>query len=601
MKIAWLLLAMLSLTSLAALSGAYVTQIHAIAVLQGEEKGILTPAYLNLTKGNGAVKFTGNGTVNQSTVASAQVAVGYATSYLNMNSLNYNFTYALYTNGSGASGPSGGLAFALLAISALQHKPISQNFAVTGTVAPNGGIGLIGGVYDKIDAAKAGGMRYVVVPYAYNSSFEYLLYYLSQQALGIPVVGVANVTQALPYAFNSAVPSPLGIGIYQNYSVGALPNANVTCRGCNMSAFTALANLTQSFARGYIQNITGNFSAAKAQFLSNLGEYATIEKKGYFYTAADFAFLDFVKAFMLYNARNLNTTPAGSVVSGVSSYCSSLVSPPLTNTNYEYVVGGTLRGLWANSTLNASRELLSSEETTDDAAQSVYDAGQALGWCKAKAFQYQIASSLGGAYMAFSPSLKSYVASMLNNVSGYGGNIYLTAAEQAYSSGDYATSLYALTYENAFGKPIPSNLTNSQMAGFVSNSISSSNFGIWPTEFSAQSEFYLNEANMATNASVRTGYLDQAYSTALLASGLSAANARLSASLVPLNSTSQGQVGQQLLTIQQEISQIYFLLLLMLMLMFVLFVAILVLALRRGPTPKPAGRPRVTRRRRQRR
>ena len=169
MKINLLLLAMLSLAALAAVSSAYVTQIHAIAVLQGEDKGMITPAYLNLTAGNGAIKFVGNTTVNQSTLQSAQTAVGYATSYLGVNALNYNFTYTLDTNGSSASGPSGGLAVTLLAIAALQHKQLAQNFAVTGTISSNGAVGLIGGAYDKIGAAKADGIRYVMVPSASNS------------------------------------------------------------------------------------------------------------------------------------------------------------------------------------------------------------------------------------------------------------------------------------------------------------------------------------------------------------------------------------------------------------------------------------------------
>ena len=60
-------------------------------------------------------------------------------------------------------------------------------------------------------------------------------------------------------------------------------------------------------------------------------------------------------------------------------------------------------------------------------------------------------------------------------------------------------------------------------------------------------------------------------------------------------------MGQQLLMIQQSISQIYVVLLLVLVLMFVMFVAILVLALRRPAESKPVSRPAAARRRRARR
>lgn len=580
MKIIRLLSAIILLSCIASVSCAYVTQIRALAVLQGEEQGVVSPVYLNLTKGNGTVRFVGNATVNASTIQSARIAAAYAASYVGANMLNYNFTYTIYTNGSSASGPSGGLAFALLAVSALQRRQLSPGFAVTGTISPDGSVGLIGGAYDKIAAAKAGGLSYVLVPAAPDSSSEALLYYLSQQVTGIPVVEVSNVTQALPFSFGSAAPRPLSINISQNYKVSALHSPNVTCSGCNISAFAILTNYTLDFSRSYISNITGNFSSAKSQLLDNLAQYDALQGKGYLYTAADFAFLDFIKAFMLYNARNLDPVSVGSVVTDVSSYCYSLSPPPLTDTNYEYVIGGNLRSMWANSTLNASQTFLSSEQTTDDAAQSLYDAGQALGWCKASDIEYQIAYSLGGNYVAVSPSIKPYVTSLMNSLSGYGSTIYLTSAEHAYASGDYATALYALEYEKAFGKPVPSNMTDSQIISAVSSSAASSNIGIWPTEFSIHSEFYLAQAMQARNETAKRNYLNQAYSTAILASGLSAANAKLAGSLVISNST---PVAQEILSIQQSMSQIYIILLMMLILMFVMFIALLVLALRGGP------------------
>ena len=181
MKIIWLLSAIISLSCMTAFVGAYVTQVRALAVLQGENQGLVTLAQLNLTRGNGGVRFVGNGTVNQSTLVSAQVAAEYAAAYTGLNEQNYNFNYTLFTNGSSASGPSGGLAFALLAVSALQRRQLASNFAVTGTIAPDGTVGLIGGAYDKILAAAAGGASYVLVPSAPDSSSEALLYYLSQQ------------------------------------------------------------------------------------------------------------------------------------------------------------------------------------------------------------------------------------------------------------------------------------------------------------------------------------------------------------------------------------------------------------------------------------
>ena len=151
-------------------------------------------------------------------------------------------------------------------------------------------------------------------------------------------------------------------------------------------------------------NLSGDFGSAKSQSIGNLNAYRTLQGKGYLYTAADFAFLDFAKVFTLYNARNLNESEAWGLESNVSTYCSSLTPPPLTEATTSTFSAGNLRHYWANITLNESEQLLNSSQTTDDVMQSVYESAEALGWCKATGIQYQIASSLGGNYVMVSPS-----------------------------------------------------------------------------------------------------------------------------------------------------------------------------------------------------
>ena len=267
-----LLLIALTLSSLAAISGAYVTQIHASAVLEGEYQGLLTVISLNVTPGNGMVRFGGLTEVNASTLYSAQAAVKYASAYLAANAMNYDFTYTIENTTGDVSGPSGGLAFTLLAISGMEQKPLGQNFSVTGTIQPDGTVGLIGGIYDKIGAAEKGGMGYMLVPAAPGSSIEALLYYLSQQARDIPVVEVGNVSQAIPYAFGNAVPAPLNVNFSQSYNVSGIADSNITCAQCNTSMFGTLVNETLNFTGAYITNMSGNFGSARSLNMPTPGE-----------------------------------------------------------------------------------------------------------------------------------------------------------------------------------------------------------------------------------------------------------------------------------------------------------------------------------------
>jgi hypothetical protein len=599
-----LFLVILTLSSLAALSGAYVTQIHASAVLEGEKQGLLTVISLNVTPGNGTVKFGGQTQINASTISSAKAAVQYASSYLAINSMRYNFVYTILNATGDVSGPSGGLAFTLLAISGLEKKQLAQDFSVTGTIQSGGTVGLIGGAYNKVGAARQGGMSFMLVPATQGPSFEALLYYLTQQSFGIPVVEVGNVSQAIPYAFGSAPPTPMTVNFTQTYNLG-IPSSNVTCAGCNASAFGTLVNSTLNFTGSYIMNLSGNFSAAKSQLLGNLNEYKALQGKGYAYTAADFAFLDFAKEFTLYNAQNLNESDAWNIESNVSTYCSSLTPPPLTDSNYEYVLGGNLRHYWANITLNESEQLLNSSQTTDDVMQSIYQSAEALGWCRATGIQYQIASSLGGNYVMVSPSTKAYVSSQINGQTGLASDLYSQSMRQAYAAGQYATALYAEEYENAFGsKPFP-NLNNSQLISAISGNIRNASSGTWPSQFAAQAEFYLNEAKASKNASAATNYLHQAYSTSVLASGLAAANARLSGSFIPSSGATVSTAAMQELSdlqqsvneLQQELSDVYFVLLVVVVLLFALLVALLMMLLKpKGVTRKPRAKRRRARR-----
>ena len=144
------------------------------------------------------------------------------------------------------------------------------------------------------------------------------------------------------------------------------------------------------------------------------------------------------------------------------------------------------------------------------------------------------------------------------------------------------------------------------MASIPFPGLSASTSGTWPYEFALQAEFFLNEAEISQNATLKAGYLDQAYSTSALASGLAAADAKLSGSFTSAGAVPSGAILQKLsglqqevAALQQELSEVYVVLLVVMVLLFALLVAILVLALRpRAAAGAPAqgrgrGRPRA--------
>jgi uncharacterized protein len=530
---------LLAALALAGYSSAFTTYIHAPAVLLQQNNGTLTVIALNITPGNGRIYISGPSSVGNSTLVSAKTAVGYATSLLGLNTGNYNYHFVIMDNNSSVSGPSAGLAMTLLTINNLEHRGLYSNFTVTGTIAPNGSVGEIGGIYDKVEAAKAHGMRYVVVPYAQNGSFEYQMYYLSQQSFGIPLVEVSNATQAINYSLGTAPVKGINYTLLQNYSISSLPQANVSCNDCNIAPFAKLANFTFSMLNGKISDISQNYSPVKSSAVAQLGRYRRIAAKGYIYAAADMAFLDYVDTSLFYNYGDYNYRSAYLQIKGIEDSCNGASPPPMTSSNYEYLIGGELRNYWGSITANESMQALNASNTTDGIIESLYSASEASAWCSAASELYNLSSYNNGTSVELSPSVKAYAAGLLANDSVYGNNTYTQTAEQSYRDGNYAVSVYASEYAAALGTDalLAYNNTNVAMLDGMLANMSASGIGVWPAQFADEAEFYIYEASRTGNYTAKSQYLSSAYSVLLLADRLSQANKEISSSFVSVNTS----------------------------------------------------------------
>ena len=102
--------------------------------------------------------------------------------------------------GGNIDGPSAGLAFFLALHSALAHIPLPQDIAVTGEVSLAGNVRAVGGVVEKLYAARQAGMRAIVIPRENASEID-------AAPEGIEVVPVGTVVEALA-ALGLRVPAP---------------------------------------------------------------------------------------------------------------------------------------------------------------------------------------------------------------------------------------------------------------------------------------------------------------------------------------------------------------------------------------------------------
>lgn len=577
------------LTTLGCVS-AYTTYIHAPAVLVSEDRGVLTSVSLNVTSGNGAVLIKGPVNVDYSTDKSAATAANYASSYLGLNERGYNFTYYINSTAN-VSGPSAGLAFTLLAVAGLEAKPLNSNFTATGTIGHNGSVGAIGGIYDKVGAAKNGGMSYVLVPAVQNGSFENLLYYVSQQEYALPLVEVANISQALPYAGTGGgvLVRTLTYNISKTYNLN-ISNASITCTNCNITTFGELENYTLNFTAAEAQTITSNFSGIKTAILAQLPIYRAIAGKGYLYTAADFAFLQYSNAFLFANVKNFTKGNAVDLIENVSSYCKGLMPPQLTSYNYEYVIGGEVRQTWANISLSNAQVFANNSESTDDILRGIDIAASSYAWCRAAGQLYSFASAMGGMPVDFSQQFREDAYHAISKARAYGDNLYIEGAMQDYNSSEYGAALYGATYADTFGNSsLGGGYSTSSLANLTIANAENSTFGIWPSQFANTALFYLHNAKDMANVT-------EAYTTSVLAIKLSGANRFISSSFAPYNATQSNIV--QLLdnqtailsNIENQVSDIYILLLIAFIIIFILAAILLVMLLRTTTSTSSAKR-----------
>ncbi len=94
-----------------------------------------------------------------------------------------------FPGGAPVDGPSAGAAMALVAISALTDYPVDGASALTGEITVHGAVKAVGGVPDKVAAAKAAGLTRVFIPKENDAE--------TLHAEGIEVVCVSTLTEVI--------------------------------------------------------------------------------------------------------------------------------------------------------------------------------------------------------------------------------------------------------------------------------------------------------------------------------------------------------------------------------------------------------------------
>ncbi|MEM5804356.1 MAG: S16 family serine protease [Candidatus Aenigmatarchaeota archaeon] len=159
------------------------------------------------------------------TQQSIQIARDVAENVTGMDAGSLDITYAMdVDNVTLIGGPSAGAALTLATIAALKGQAPNSDAAITGTINPDGSIGRVGSVLEKAGAVKRAGVKTFLVPKGESTEkvvrplekcvegvgFTYCETVFKEEkvnigeALGIDVVEVSSIAEALPYFFSQA-------------------------------------------------------------------------------------------------------------------------------------------------------------------------------------------------------------------------------------------------------------------------------------------------------------------------------------------------------------------------------------------------------------
>jgi ATP-dependent Lon protease len=137
-------------------------------------------------------------------VESSEIAYSYVMAHLKSYGASTDFfdTHFVHLHvPAGATpkdGPSAGITMATALISMVSQKPVRRSLAMTGELTLTGQVLPIGGVKEKVIAARRAGIKHLVFPAANRKDFEELPAHLRK---GFTVSYAARYEEVYRYAF----------------------------------------------------------------------------------------------------------------------------------------------------------------------------------------------------------------------------------------------------------------------------------------------------------------------------------------------------------------------------------------------------------------
>jgi len=247
--------------------------------------------------------------------SSARIAAKVAFDVCNRDQENYDVYYIVRSKVPIVGGPSAGGALCVATIAALNNWSINRDVMMTGMIYPDGGIGPVGGILEKLKAAKIAGAKYFLIPYGeryvtvedpYSKNNNITVDVVEYgKKLGVKVIEIKSIYDAIYYFTNHTLvegnysPNPVLEDIYKE-KMKNLADEVLKLTKENYNYVNNRLNNDSSVMLNYQMEI--NLKKRLEESKKDLNVAQRLYSQGYYYAATS-------KAFgVMINLEVINTT-----------------------------------------------------------------------------------------------------------------------------------------------------------------------------------------------------------------------------------------------------------------------------------------------------
>lgn len=167
---------------------------------EGQGEGGVATAHVNSRLGTGSVYIDSFPLTRLDTQLSARFARNYACDIAETDCSQLDFFYTIRAGTTIIGGPSAGAALTVLTYANLMDASIDRSTTITGTITGGGLVGPVGGIEQKVTAARNQGFSRVLIPASELSA--------AQNVSGIEIIGISTVEEAIWYFTGITVDLP---------------------------------------------------------------------------------------------------------------------------------------------------------------------------------------------------------------------------------------------------------------------------------------------------------------------------------------------------------------------------------------------------------